>query len=234
MVDEQGWIWPEWMRGNSVCLSIPIPTLNDDRKDRTLWVNNKGDCVTYAIKKVWQDIRQDDQDTIWSGLVWYSHCIPKHSFILWLAIHGRLSTQDRIRKWMPNCDLKCPLCKVCNDSHSHLFFDCKYSREVWSKIVNILGQGEFGYDWEDIVMRICSLRCNKNIASILRRLVLATFVYHIWQERNKRVFTYVQRSWEVLVKVITNDIRFKMASFQVKQTNQILEAQNRWQVKMNI
>ncbi|GJT60790.1 hypothetical protein Tco_1004323 [Tanacetum coccineum] len=35
---------------------------------------------------------------------------------------GRLLTQDRVLRWKPNEDLKCPLCEECNDSHEHLFF----------------------------------------------------------------------------------------------------------------
>ncbi|GKB80861.1 hypothetical protein Tco_0947756 [Tanacetum coccineum] len=29
---------------------------------------------------------------------------------------------DRVLRWKPNEDLKCPLCEECNDSHEHLFF----------------------------------------------------------------------------------------------------------------
>lgn len=35
----------------------------------------------------------------WKDLVWFSNAIPKHSFILWLAIRNRLLTQDRVQFW---------------------------------------------------------------------------------------------------------------------------------------
>lgn len=86
---------------------------------------------------------------------------------------------------------------------------------------SILDQGKFGYEWEEIVMSMCSMKCNKNIASVVRRLVLAACVYHIWSERNKRLFYDKQ-------------VRFKMAGLQVKQSNQVKDMADKWKVKMNM
>ena len=46
--------------------------------------------------------------------------VAKHSFIVWLTILGRLSTQDRLLKWYPGKQAQCPLCELCTDSHSHM------------------------------------------------------------------------------------------------------------------
>lgn len=46
---------------------------------------------------------------IWFKSVWFSHRIPKHSFIFWTLMRDRLTTRDR-----------------------HMFFSCPYSHEVWS------------------------------------------------------------------------------------------------------
>ena len=75
---------------------------------------------------------------------------------------------------------------------------------------SILDQGKFGYEWEEIVMSMCSMKCNKNIASVVRRLVLAACVYHIWSERNKRLFYDKQRDWLEVV----NAIAVKISSLQ--------------------
>ncbi|GJY85462.1 RNA-directed DNA polymerase, eukaryota, reverse transcriptase zinc-binding domain protein [Tanacetum coccineum] len=64
---------------------------------------------------------ENDEDQVrWSKLVWFSQNIPKHAFIPWLAILGRLTTQDKIRSWGSYDLMVCPLC--CNemDSHEHL------------------------------------------------------------------------------------------------------------------
>ncbi|GJR14147.1 RNA-directed DNA polymerase, eukaryota, reverse transcriptase zinc-binding domain protein [Tanacetum coccineum] len=55
-----------------------------------------------------------------------------------------------------------------------------------------------------------------------------------YHERNKRAFTNEKRSWECLVKEITNTIRLRLASLRVNESPQITRVSDRWQVKMNI
>ena len=50
-------------------------------------------------------------------------------------------TQDRIMIWQQNVDLNCPLCKVREDSHEHLFFQCDYAAKIWVEM------GKFNADW---------------------------------------------------------------------------------------
>ena len=61
---------------------------------------------------------------------WFSQCYPRYAFILWMAIRGRLQTQDRIARWNPNANMNCPLCSRVSDSHSHLFFECEFSSKI--------------------------------------------------------------------------------------------------------
>lgn len=76
--------------------------------------------------------------------------------------------------------------------------------------------------------------CSTNIFSVTRRLVLAARVYHIWIDRNRRLFSSEQRNWMDLVKVITNEIRFKLSSLKVIHSVQVSKVADRWQVKMNM
>ncbi|GJU80367.1 putative gag-pol polyprotein [Tanacetum coccineum] len=51
----------------------------------------------------------------------------------------KLKTQDRLRQWDvgPSIDLnllRCPLCDLVPDYHDHLFFECAFSSQVWSKV----------------------------------------------------------------------------------------------------
>nr|GEW53344.1 hypothetical protein [Tanacetum cinerariifolium] len=72
-----------------------------------------------------------------------SQCQPNHTFVMSLAIQGNLLTHDRMLVLNPNADLKCPVCKLCPDSHSHLFIECEYSRKVWCKLKQI--EDSFSY-----------------------------------------------------------------------------------------
>ena len=59
---------------------------------------------------------------LWKDVVWFPQSIPRHSFVLWMAVQCRLMTQDRLAAWKPNEDMKCVFCKLTQDSHEHLFF----------------------------------------------------------------------------------------------------------------
>ncbi|KAL0313726.1 UNVERIFIED_CONTAM: hypothetical protein Scaly_2906800 [Sesamum calycinum] len=52
--------------------------------------------------------------------------IPRYSFVLWLAILGKLSTMDK--PWLSHLGGVCVLCGREVETHEHLFFRCSYSR----------------------------------------------------------------------------------------------------------
>ncbi|KAL0294624.1 UNVERIFIED_CONTAM: hypothetical protein Sangu_3214300 [Sesamum angustifolium] len=53
--------------------------------------------------------------------------IPRHGFILWLAILEKLSTMDQ--PWVPRSENGCVLCGgQFSESHDHLFFKCWFSK----------------------------------------------------------------------------------------------------------
>ncbi|GJT44410.1 reverse transcriptase domain-containing protein [Tanacetum coccineum] len=67
-------------------------------------------------------------------MVWFSHCVPRHAFLLWLVMRNSLKTQDRLKQWdvSINTDLnllRCSFCDLQADSREHLFFECSYSTQ---------------------------------------------------------------------------------------------------------
>jgi hypothetical protein len=42
--------------------------------------------------------------------VWFPHAIPKHAFILWLAMQDRLLIGDHLIKWGYKGEVKCLFC----------------------------------------------------------------------------------------------------------------------------
>ncbi|PWA80172.1 hypothetical protein CTI12_AA200070 [Artemisia annua] len=76
--------------------NIPVPIIHNDTKDEAMWVTKDNKKVKFTIGSVWNDWKEEGQKVMWSSFVWFSQCIPKHSFILWLAINDRLSTQERL------------------------------------------------------------------------------------------------------------------------------------------
>ncbi|XP_071714971.1 uncharacterized protein [Rutidosis leptorrhynchoides] len=139
------------------------------------WINNDGKKVPFSTQQVWLDLRINIAKVHWYEVVWFKGYDSKHAFILWLAILKRLSTQDKMLKWMPNQDLKCAFCGVVADSIS----------------------------------------C----------------VYHIWQERNNRIFKKVSRKVEGICNVIQDYVKCKLLTFKVKQSSAFREVEVVWDVK---
>lgn len=48
--------------------------------------------------------------------------IPRHAFLLWLAIRDGLPTGERLLKWDAKGDVHCLICMRVIKSHGHLFF----------------------------------------------------------------------------------------------------------------
>ncbi|XP_071704859.1 uncharacterized protein [Rutidosis leptorrhynchoides] len=123
-------------------------------------------------------------------MVWFSQCILRHAFVVWLLMGERLKTQDRLKSWEVHhgSSLLCPLCNSVQDSHEHLFFACSYSAQVWSLILNHIDFPIVTHGWKDFVLLVSPF-ASRNVARIVViKLLFAAFVYYVWQERNRRFF----------------------------------------------
>ncbi|GJT07556.1 putative reverse transcriptase domain-containing protein [Tanacetum coccineum] len=101
MIKGNEWVWPiEWDNRFEEVTNVPVPNLRSDIKDKTIWIDKSGKEKMFSVKEAWNAIRVACPKVIWNRHVWFSQCIPRHAFILWVAIKGRLKTLDRIFKVM--------------------------------------------------------------------------------------------------------------------------------------
>ncbi|XP_071700171.1 uncharacterized protein [Rutidosis leptorrhynchoides] len=128
----ESWSWPaDWCDRFPILNSIHNPTLCD-MPDCVIWKTRECNVSDFSVHASWDSIRPHRDIVPWYHVVWFSQCIPRHSFILWLLIGEKLKTQDMLKNWEinPSISLLCPLCKLVPDSHNHLFFDCVFPRAV--------------------------------------------------------------------------------------------------------
>uniref|UniRef100_M1BIU6 Non-LTR reverse transcriptase n=1 Tax=Solanum tuberosum TaxID=4113 RepID=M1BIU6_SOLTU len=86
----------------------------------------------YSITEVYGKMRGDIEKVEWRKLVWANYGAPKWTFILYIALHRRLSTKDRMEKWGIITDVTCPLCQQEDEDIDHLFFECNlYGTGCW-------------------------------------------------------------------------------------------------------
>jgi len=108
-----------------------------DSRDQILW--KTGSRITqFSTREVWDTIRWRGASVDWVRGVWFSQCIPRHAFLVWVVVRESLLTQDKILAWghgrRGNMNMMCcSLCCRAYDPHDHLFFECLYAKEVWEK-----------------------------------------------------------------------------------------------------
>lgn len=97
------------------------------------------------------------------------------------------------------------------DSHSHLFFYCNFPKEVW-EIMKVKVKLKHKPGHVQIIQELQFSLKKKSIDNFIRKIALAASIYHIWNERNKRLFGKKRNFVDGVVKNIMEDIRLKIFS----------------------
>ena len=115
----------------------------------------------FSSKQMYNDLRGDFGKVAWRKMTRNNPVPPNCLFVSWLAIHGRLPTCDRLSKVGVHCAQLCTLCKKENETHSHLFFTCEYSENVWKEATQWSNMNINTSNWQDVMPYIQS-QCNRN------------------------------------------------------------------------
>ncbi|GJV24580.1 putative reverse transcriptase domain-containing protein [Tanacetum coccineum] len=169
---------------------------NFTNPDKTVWIDNNGNEKNFSTNTVWKDVRGNDAKVCWKNVVWHPNCIPKHTFILWLAAKGRLCTQDKLMKWYPNKSYECSLCKKMPDSHDHLFFGCEYAQKFWKMICEIANLKIKADKWDKILEELSNDNDNKSFCGVIRKLYLRAKLVSIKVKNSKNVLQ-AEAKWNV-------------------------------------
>ena len=227
--------WPaEWINKYPILNQIQSIAINDGMKDQMIWRCGDGKEDKFSVKQTYADLQGVVEQVEWYKIVWFTQNIPKHSFILWMAILNKLTTQDKIRKWGSYDLMVCPLCYSDMDSHQHLFFQCDYAKQFWSRVKAKMGIQCDDMEWKDLVNWYTRLYNGNTIGSVTRRIGLAACVYFIWQERNWRLFREQKRSISELYEQFYEIVRMRLLSLKVRPSKAVLQVQKEWDVSLDI
>ncbi|KAJ9535832.1 hypothetical protein OSB04_un001013 [Centaurea solstitialis] len=233
------WLWPVdlWNKFRDI-LQLYQPALKENVGDKVFWRSHSGSVDDFSVATVWEENFLNFEDKRWHKLIWFSQGVPRHAFILWLAINERLRTLDRLMNWKVKEEAVCVLCGIGVESHSHIFVECVYSLEVWnclegvSGIYNLISSMEGGGNsWSTLIEKLSEVKVGNSIWSIIHRLVLAAGVYFIWQERNKRLHGDSSRSAVILARQIFQLLQMKLMGLKVKDSSHVRRAAMIWDLE---
>ncbi|GJS14114.1 putative RNA-directed DNA polymerase, eukaryota, reverse transcriptase zinc-binding domain protein [Tanacetum coccineum] len=158
LIENGAWRWPApWLVKAPNLALIAAPNIDISRHDSMRWCDLNGNLSDFSVKYAWEVLRPRGQQVMWYHITWFSHCIPRHAFHIWLVMRRCLKTQDKLRPWDVDAQtdltqLRCSLCGSQQDSHEHLFFECSYSSKVWNYIRNLAGMEQVPPVLDDIVL----------------------------------------------------------------------------------
>ncbi|GKA44041.1 reverse transcriptase zinc-binding domain-containing protein, partial [Tanacetum coccineum] len=196
-------------------------------EDKLMWCSKDGSIKNFSSSQVWNDIRCLNDKMTWWKVIWFPQNVPRQAFVLWMASKGKLVTQDKLAQWYPNKSWKCPLCLKVEDSHKHLFFECDYSKVVWVEMQNKMNVRNLT-NLNECLHKFASLPCKNSIWSIVRRLCIADIVYHLWLERNTRIFHQRNMSSSSLLHIIINSVKSRLLTLKVKHTTAVRDVESKW------
>ena len=156
--------------------------------------------LRYDTGKVYHHLCGDQAVVQWAGAVWSSKSIPRHSFHSWLVVLDRNPTRDRLLSWGLQVSHLCLLCNVTSETRNHLYMDCPYSYDLWSRLATKcqLQPLRNGSDLLNQMIALPSPKQNK----LLSLLAWKATMYWLWRERNQRLHANTFRSVDSLIKTI--------------------------------
>ncbi|PWA87259.1 reverse transcriptase zinc-binding domain-containing protein [Artemisia annua] len=119
---------------------------------------------------------------------------------------------------------------------SNLLFltdSCEYSKEVWAIMKKKCSDNDLPNEWDLIIHELSIMPKSNNISKILIKLFLAATVYHIWTERNYRLFQDKSQDSKTVGRIICENTRLKLMSLRVKDTAATRRIAKEWDVKLN-
>ncbi|GJV69830.1 RNA-directed DNA polymerase, eukaryota, reverse transcriptase zinc-binding domain protein [Tanacetum coccineum] len=202
------WSWPnDWLVKYPTLNSILVPVLNDAKSNVLEWRKSDGSYSPFSVQRMW-------------------------------ALFGLeiLRCRDTLSSWDVVAGLMnvCPLCETQPDSHEHLFFDCSFSFQIWSRIKQFAGLMGSGSSLDSIVSILMPIAKRESFKSCIGKLTLATAAYFVWQECNFWLFKHSKRSVQEVVDYIMSSVRLKLLSCRFKKSKDAVMFSRLWELPVSM
>jgi hypothetical protein len=200
------------------------------QKDEIVWLDSPNH--KFSLKVAWEQLRRQRRIVEWHDIVWLKNVVPRHSFLLWMAVQQKLTTQDKLHRFGIHGPNRCSLCLRHNEDHNHFFFECSYTKAIWWDVCDRCDIPRMTKGWDEWIRWATTVSWHgKSFVNFSRKLSFAATVYHVWQEQNARIFAGMSRTSNLVFNQIKCIIRDKLDLMRnVVPTNENKRIQRAWRV----
>ncbi|GAV59508.1 zf-RVT domain-containing protein, partial [Cephalotus follicularis] len=168
---------------------------------------------SFSFKSAWEAISAPHPEAPWAKIVWFPGAILRHSFCMWLTFHKVHTTLDKLQRLGIVQSSQCPFNCGHDESLNHLFFECSFTKAVWSKVLKLNNcPVPTDWSWESTTTWAMGRTIGTQFHHWMRRLGLVASIYHYWRERNNKVFRQTIASPSQVADLITFDVGRKAAT----------------------
>ncbi|XP_074300712.1 uncharacterized protein LOC141632017 [Silene latifolia] len=160
----------------------------------------KGNALSPGI--VYQFLRASPSVGPWTKSLACSEIIASTRVICSMVVQHQLATVDNIKRRGFQFVNRCVLCEQQEETHNHLFFQCSYSRVVWTDILKWMEINRAGQMLSQELVTTISCTKSDRWKKAWFHISLAGVLYQLWRERNARVFQHLLTSSDMLVRRI--------------------------------
>jgi len=185
---------------------------NDNDKDYWIWsTSTKG---RYNFKEIWNFIRTKYESKTRAKIVWEKIHVPKIAACHYRVLNNFLTTKDRLIHRRILIDPMCLLCNKQEETVEHLFFQCEFSKEIWSWcLANMFSNYSHrpSFNLKEIYELVLNQSKKKCFQTDLVLLAFSTSTWAIWKERNNRVFRSQSMNVKSVCNIITQTIKIRIS-----------------------
>lgn len=151
----------------------------------------------------------------WTCFMFKNDPSGKAIFTMWLQFQNRLLTGYRLSSWGMDVWNTCVFCQGHDESRDHLFAECSFSRNVWSRLLMWLhGRPYKAMTWQQHFTWAMRNAKGRTVEARIFRVVYAETIHGVWGERNMRIFQKITKRPEDIARHIayTCNVRAKIGA----------------------
>ncbi|CAM8945788.1 unnamed protein product [Rhodiola kirilowii] len=172
-----------------------------------------GEGEGFEVKDTYNSIIDHKEEVQWHKMVWNCYNSPRDSLNAWLVVQNKLMTRDRLSQWGMQGDNSCIMCEAAVESRNHLFFECRFSKEVWQKVMRFLLAEPDGSQWALLIPWFHGL----NQARLKTKMIdagITRVLNGIWKARNCKIFRDEHSTTDMIVQESISYLKMKLGAIK--------------------